>query len=379
MPGDEGQQLLGDLLEGELRHRHIEVPMNEVRHVHLQSTGLLMAPQLGQVHEGPRGRGFVELRDGDNQPPEMIPLPLRQEPHLPEVDEAELGAGEDEQVSRMGICMEEPMDEDLLEHEVAQSPRQPRPQRPVRLVHQEPAHLLAVHELHHQQPTCALRDPDPREPKVRFPNKLTLEPLQVPGLHREVEFPKEVASQLLNQGTRLPGTRLLDLGLQQLGQTFQDVQIGLHGPTDVRTLDLDHHPLPSPQPGPMNLRDGGRTDRLLVDLREDIRHRPLQLRLNHPSNRVEWQGGDRILKPHQLLEELGRHQTRAAGENLARLHEGRPEFLECPPKFLGLGEIPHRVRLGPQPTRRKPHQARQMQAQGQVLVAVLQEHRHDFT
>ena len=47
--------------------------------------------------------------------------------------------------------------------------------------------------------------------QVRLAGELTLEALQVPGLHREVELTQEIAPQLPDQRSGLPRPRLLNL------------------------------------------------------------------------------------------------------------------------------------------------------------------------
>ena len=131
---------------------------------------------------------------------------------------------------------------------------------------------------------------------------------------------------------RRPVGRLLCEQLQQ-AEVPVDVRRG------VRALHLHDHPVAALERRPVHLADRAGRERGRVDLLEDVLPGDAELLLHHGDDLCLRQRRDLLLERRELLDDLGREQVRARGEDLAELGERRPELLERVPQAARAGEV----------------------------------------
>src|SRR5207253_1896705 len=78
----------------------------------------------------------------------------------------------------------------------------------------------------------------------------------------------------------------------------------------------------------MHLSDRGRRDRLLVELREELRDREAEILFDHLLDVRDRKRADVVLQPSQLGDDVGRQDVGPRREQLAELDEGRAELVE---------------------------------------------------
>ena len=82
----------------------------------------------------------------------------------------------------------------------------------------------------------------------------------------------------------------------------------------------------------MHLADGRGGDRLLDELDEEPLDRLAQLLRDHLLDLGERERADVVLELSQLDDDVRRHDVRPRGQELAELHERRPELVERLPQ-----------------------------------------------
>src|SRR5262249_8082748 len=101
---------------------------------------------------------------------------------------------------------------------------------------------------------------------------------------------------------------------------------------DAGTLDLDDHLFAPGQPRRMHVRDRCRRDRRLVEGREGTRDRHAEIFLDDAPHDGERLSRNLVAAALELVDQLGRKQSLARGDDLAELDVGRAEPLERTPE-----------------------------------------------
>ncbi len=137
---------------------------------------------------------------------------------------------------------------------------------------------------------------------------------------------------------------------------------------------------PGDQPRAVDLRDGGRGDRLGIEPREELLEGSAKLGLDRPLGDTGLERRHLVLQPGELPHELLAEQVGPQAEPLTELDEGRTQFLEGEAQPLGLTES----RLGDRdaPPERQAAARREprwkVQPAQHVREPVAREHAHDF-
>ena len=124
-----------------------------------------------------------------------------------------------------------------------------------------------------------------------------------------------------------------------LCEQLQEPEVSVDVRRGVGALHLHDHTVAALERRPVNLADRAGRERGRVDLLEDVLPGDAELVLHHGHDLCLRQRSDLLLERRELLDDLGREEVGAGGEDLAELGEGRPELFERVPQAARAGEI----------------------------------------
>ena len=185
-----------------------------------------------------------------------------------------------------------------------------------------------------------------------WPAKFRWKRLGVPRLEPVVELVPDRAGELVDQLAGVDEVERTDALLRDLRRLVEKLQVGLDLARRVRALHLDGDALAVREHGAVHLADRRRRHRRLLERREQLLDRQLELLADDPLDLREREGGDVVLEGAQLGDDVRRDDVRPGREQLAELHERRPELVEhlaqvTPP--LGRRRLRVERRLRPRP------------------------------
>ena len=125
------------------------------------------------------------------------------------------------------------------------------------------------------------------------------------------------------------GHLIAGLTHQDLEEGLHQIEVGGHHVLDVRPQHLDRHRAPVQQPGPVHHRDGGRPDRVGLELRERLAERPTEVLLYPLAHVGEGHRRARVEAGAELVGHFVTEHARRRGDDLAELHEGPAKVLEA--------------------------------------------------
>ena len=114
----------------------------------------------------------------------------------------------------------------------------------------------------------------------------------------------------------------------------------------------------------VNLRNRRRADRGFVDRGEQLADGPAEPRLDRAADRVEGEGRQRVLQPHQIVRSILADQIRPCREGLAKLDRGGADRLER----VGVARCLRHARAEP----RQPDKAAQARRRVGIALDALQ-------
>ena len=145
----------------------------------------------------------------------------------------------------------------------------------------------------------------------------------------QVHLLADLHPEAVEQLQRGAGHLVAGLAHQDLEQRLHEVEVGGHHVLDVGPQHLDRHRAPVEEAGPVHHGDGGRPDRVGLELGERVAQRQAEVLL-HPlahvgerHRRARVEAGAELVG-HVVAEHAGRR-----GDDLAELHEGPAEVLEA--------------------------------------------------
>jgi|GEM_PF-6060419 len=235
--------------------------------------------------------------------------------------------GGDQKVAGVGIGVEEPVLEDLLqvglERELGEVPGKDA-ERPdaFQVVDAHP-----VHELHGEQAAPRIAPVDPRDDDIgkcrHVPGKL----FGVLPLLDEIELPADLRGEFLHQAGGVVDRKFRVTALDPPGERLHDGDIVLDRRPDARPLYLHRHFGPVLQHRPVHLGEGGGREGLLLERGEHLRDGAAVLLDDRP-HRGKGQRGHAVGQCRELGDQLGREEIAAQAHELPELDEGGPELLE---------------------------------------------------
>ena len=312
-----------------------------------------IATQGGQVDALPGDAcGVDDLCDpfripegnGHGKSYQQIPHPRGEPSHEPEINQSDAAVREEANVARVRVRMEEAVHEHLL----------------VGLLEKDAGNALALirvldlcdrnafEVLHHDDARGTELCIDFRDDQPAGLGSVCPEGLDRSDLVREVEFFLHGRGELVDPPLRVVAAHLDDRSLEHPGNAPEKIQVRVDHLFDLGPPDLDHH-LPAVfQPGPVHLADRCGGHRLFVDPVEDLLDASRQVPVQFLLDLGPGEGRHVFLKPGEGLDEIGRQDIRARGEQLPELDEDRAEFLEHHPEpfargpagvFVGLADL----------------------------------------
>jgi len=348
-----GVEQLAGALQGDQRleqHRHLRrqldlVAVDDLRHVVerlaqlqvLQRLRRVIAQEVGNVHcQGP----FVQVRrrlahahndvgqqrdvaagDGQEHLFDVLPQPLLDAADHAEVHQSDTVAGQQHEVSRVRVRVIKPLLEDHVQVELCASTRdflqvEPFGQQPLFLLE-----LDAVHTFHRQHARRAVLGV-----RLRYVNRGIVfvtgtELLQIALFPAEVQFPPQHAAHLGDRG-RGAVRREFRHPLGQQRQPCQHVQVFTHRLFNAGVLHLDDHVLARHQASGMDLADGRRSDRGLLEFGEQFADRLPQFLFDQRADQVRRVGGHIGLQLFQFIRQLHTDEVRTGTQQLTEFDEG---------------------------------------------------------
>ncbi|KAF5028214.1 hypothetical protein DSECCO2_661410 [anaerobic digester metagenome] len=282
-----------------------------------------------QAHDLFRERLGVARGHGEKRVFQGAARALVDAPDHAAVEQPQPVAGQDQEVARVRVGVEEIVAKDHLQKDVRRVFGQARAARGLLGRGRrggERGHGLPVELLHGEHAPGALARERARENHARVAAEIGGEVAQVAFLAREIELAQDGAAHFRGHGQGLVQAQLHDAALGELGQSHGDVEVRAHVLLDARVLYLDHHARPVGERRPVHLADGGRGDgRFLEGAEMRLRGRA-EFGLDggaHDARRVR---GGVVAQFGQFRRGLRADEVRARGQNLPDLDGRGPEF-----------------------------------------------------
>ena len=193
--------------------------------------------------------------------------------HDPEVEEHDAALVVDEQVPGVQVAVEQAVAQSALEGGEQQRLDQFGAVETLLADLLDVVDAHAVHPFHGEHPLAGELPVHVRHLDVAAQRRTVQ--ARDPGLHglrldAEVQFLGEVVGEVGHHV--LGGQAPAQLGqFHHLGEAFEDLQVRGDAAADARALDLDDDVLAGVQGGEVHLGDGGRGERLLVEVLEQLR------------------------------------------------------------------------------------------------------------
>ena len=294
----------------------------QTRHVKLRA---------GRDHGGQDVRRgcLIGLDEGQHEIEHPSAVALRDPADAPEVDEAHTAVGHREEVALVRVGMKGADLEDLpqvaadsgLDDLAAVDPR---------LIHEiGPRARHAGDELHGEHTRRSELIDRCRKGDAGVVGERLPEECQIAGLVLVVELRAQGRHELGGESGDVVGATPLRVFGRGPSPTCDDLEVELHGRSRARPLHLDRHVALVVEPGAIDLADRGGRQRHGVELRKELIDVGSELARDHRPHVLEGQGRNIVLQLRELGGERRRDQVTARRQELAQLHVGRPEPLEC--------------------------------------------------
>jgi hypothetical protein len=236
----------------------------------------LVGPQHDLEQRVARGERVAAV-ERQQQPLQRRPQRGVQPADRAEVQQPQAPVGQQQDVARVGVGVEDPVEHDLAQQDVQQGPGQ-RVAVEAALGERRPGggQGRAVQPLHDQHPLGAARlvRPGDHHAPVGGGGRHRR---QVARLDAEVQLLADRAGEAGGQLTRADRPPPAAAGLHRPGQVGHDVQVALDHRADARPLHLHHHLVAGAQPGGVHLRHRRGRQRPAVEAGEHLLGRAAQL------------------------------------------------------------------------------------------------------
>ncbi len=193
----------------------------------------------------------------------------------------------------------------------------------------------AVQELLHQHALGRVFPVDLGEDDVVAVGEHGRQHLAVAALVDEVELAVDACREVAHLLLRLVAGDLWPFALDDAGAVAHQAQVRLDDLAQARPQHLDDDVLARLQPGPVDLGDRSRGDRVCVELGEDVFGRAAEILLELGPDLLPRHRRDLAVQAAEFLGPFGRQQVGAARQDLAELDEGRTQRLDGAARALG--------------------------------------------
>ena len=188
--------------------------------------------------------------------------------------------------------------------------------------------LRPVEELEREHARARVAPVDARDAHARMTGEVPVERVGVARLLAVVELLAHGARELVHEALRVDEVECANAVLRDLRRLIEQREVGLDLPRRCRALHLHGDAAAVREDGLVHLADGRGGDRLLDELDEEPLDRLAQLLRDHLLDLGERERADVVLELPQLDDDVRRHDVRSRRQELAELHERRPELVE---------------------------------------------------
>ena len=164
--------------------------------------------------------------------------------------------------------------------------------------------------------------------------EVAVERLGVARLVPVVELEPDRARELVDELLRVHELQRLHALAEETRSLVEEAEVGLDLIAGGRALHLHGHLLPVGEDGAVHLADRRRCDRREVELEKRPIHPEVELGLDGVAHLLERDCRRVVLQPAKLGDDVRRDDVGTRREELAELHEGRPELVEHHPQAL---------------------------------------------
>jgi len=238
----------------------------------------------------------------------------------------------DEHIPLVGVAVEEPVHEYLVQNSPADLLRNRRPIH-LRRRHRQPVRAMPDDQLRGQhlarrQLPDHLRNADVDAGRLQA----LLQSSRVVGFDRVRHLVFHLRHELTDEAREIMPPEGLHLSLQQRGAVREDLKVGLHDLAHPRAKHLDRHRAPILQGRSVHLPQRRRRQRTPLDLPERLLDRPPQLPLDDPAHLREGHHRAFVLEMAQLGNDGRREHIAPRPHDLPQLDERRPQLGQRKPE-----------------------------------------------
>ena len=169
---------------------------------------------------------------------------------------------------------------------------------------------------------------DLRDDHPRVGREVLAEDLGGAGLDPVVQLAPDRPGELVDDRHGVDEVEPVDPALHDAGHLVEQGQVALDLPRRSGPLHLHGDQAPARELRKVHLPDRRGRDGHRVERGEELLDRRAQVLLDHPLDVRVRERTHRVLELAQLGDDLGRHDVGAGREELAELHERRPELVE---------------------------------------------------
>ena len=303
---------------------------------------------------------------------------LGQGAHDAEVDRDVAPVGFDEDVARVHVGVEKVVLEDLGEEDLDTPLSQQLHANALPAQGVGVAHRGAADALHHQHVLACQVPVDLGDVECLVVQEVAPQLGGVGGLAHQVELVEDGLLVLLDHFDRVQATAVLPVLFRQPRDGEEQVDVAPDGLLDVGAQHLDHDALAGLEPRRVDLGDGGRGERRLVELLQQRLHRLAEGLLDDGAGAFAGKGRNPVLQLGQLLGQVVRQQIATGGEDLAEFDEDRSQVLQGTPDAHGIGCA---VLTEPVPGRevdQEADRAEQVGGENHLVQTVFEQHQVDM-
>ena len=228
----------------------------------------------------------------------------------------------------MRVAVEEPVPEDhrhpRLAHPVREAP--PLVERVRQCV--DVGDLRPFEELERQHARTRVAPVDVRDCDMRVAGPVAAEAVGVPPFRAVVELRADRAGELVDERARVDEVERANAFLRDARRLVEKREVGLDLPRRARPLHLHCDALAVRKRRAVHLPDRRGCDRRRVEGAERALERQAELGLDDLLDLLERERPHVVLQRAKLGDDVRRHDVGPRRENLAELHERRPELVE---------------------------------------------------
>ena len=332
---DQGDQLAEQPAEVDAVERQVGVGGDQLADVAAEGAGVDVLAADVQGVEGAEDAVGVLGEQAEQEVGDPLAGPGVELAEHPVVERGDHAAGQDAEVARVGVGVEEAEVEDLRQQDPGAPDRDlgrvdPQPRRPSRSSTPTPP----MNSIARTRPVENSRH-DGGDVGGRLAGELRRQRSIVRRSTLRSSSRLRVRSNSRASATGPVRGQERQPALGQLREVPEDVEVGLDDLVDARPADLQGHRPAVGQDGAMDLRDRGRGHRLRVDRGEDLVGRAAVLLGQDRLGLGERERPDVVAEGGQLGRVGLGQEVGAGAQQLAELDEGRPEVLADHPQPPG--------------------------------------------